>query len=137
MSWIVVGFKSFRNLVIPLPFNWKRPIVSPRDKSSKVSWSSRGIASISKSIFSGYWQIYDPILRVEPYTNRIVSGKEMSYILILSSINGPNKIDCKFGDRLGEVSNKIIIGYGIVNDFREVTKRVFTVGQVPVFIAAN
>ena len=125
----VNGYQNYPAPLLIVSYETELPLVNMIPNSQQLN--------ISKSIFSGYWQIYDPILRVEPYTNRIVSGKEMSYILILSSINGPNKIDCKFGDRLGEVSNKIIIGYGIVNDFREVTKRVFTVGQVPVFIAAN
>ena len=50
-----VGFNSFKYLVIPDPFNWKSPSVSPEANNSKVFLSSNGIFSIS--IYSMHFSI--------------------------------------------------------------------------------
>src|SRR3990167_7515096 len=43
MSWIVFGFKSMSERVMPLPLSWKVPSVSPRASISKVLLSSMDI----------------------------------------------------------------------------------------------
>ena len=54
MSWILVGLRSISARVIPGPFNWKVPSVSPRASISNVFLSSTRIFSsvrVSPSIF--------------------------------------------------------------------------------------
>jgi len=91
-------------------------------------------------IGGGYMGYYNPILRIQPYFERIVEGHEMCYLFVLARLNlsGWTTIESSFGDVVDKVSGQMFVSYGLGQEKGPIgPEKVLSSGGVPIFVAAN
>jgi hypothetical protein len=126
------GFGRHNVLMAVLSYKGIIPLVSDFLGVTKVD--------VFKNSYYG-WLYYDSIRNMDPYTDKIFSGKEMSYINVLGNFlinNETAGIPVSFGERITESEDKIIVYLGAATEWREMKiEKILSNNGIPIFVSAS